>query len=272
MQQAIEGLSHLTVHVTDLDRSEAFYRDVLGLEPVGRDLVADDGPTALLRSESGHMVVLVEVDSVEPFRGNTTSIHHAWYLTPEQHARAVARMKAMGRKIGDTREAFRAMGQKSFDVFDPDGHRYQVQCCGPEACEILKPAGGRIACGRVDDYAVGDVRLFNEGKLFVGRTADGLLALSRWCTHMNGLLQWRPNHWVFYCPYHKATFDRRGRSTSHGALAGLPPMRLHPLEIAADGTIVVDTGVVLLRKSSAEADATPAVPGSRTDVDRFERV
>ena len=34
----VSGFSHLVVDVTDLDRSEAFYRDVLGLEVVGRDL------------------------------------------------------------------------------------------------------------------------------------------------------------------------------------------------------------------------------------------
>lgn len=266
----VVGLSHLTVHVTDLERSEAFYEEVMGLEPVGRDLVADDGPNSTLRTDSGHMVVLVEVDEVEPFRGKTTSVHHAWYLTPEQHANAIARMKAMGEDIADTREAFRAMGQKSFDVYDPDGHRFQVQTVGPEAYEIFKPDRGILDCGNMDDYGLGEVRLFNDGKMFVTRNEDGFLALSRWCTHMNGLVHWQPNHWQFHCPYHRATFNRCGESTSHHPHDSLPPLRIHPLTIDGDGVINVDTDVVLVRKEHSAADATPAEPGAATASERFE--
>lgn len=269
---AIEGLSHLTLHVTDLDRSEAFYRDLLGLAPMGRDLVRDDGPTSVFRTANGQLVVLVEVEGpVEPFRGKTTSIHHAWYLTPESHAAAVARLKALGLPVGDTREAMRAMGQKSFDVFDPDGHRYQVQTVGPEAYTILKPDAGVLDCGHIDDYDEGAVKLFNEGKLFVVRNRDGFLALSRWCTHMNGLLQWKPNHWHFYCPYHKATFDRHGLATGHPPFDTLAPLRLHPIRITADGTLTVDTDVLLVRKAGRADDAVAAAPGAATDTAAFEK-
>lgn len=269
MRQVV-GLSHLTVHVTDLDASEKFYEEIMGLEPMGRDLVCEDGPTSTLRTDSGHLVVLVEVADVEPFRGNTTSIHHAWYLTPEQHAKAIERMKAKGEDIADTREAFRAMGQKSFDVFDPDGHRYQVQTVGPEAYDILKPNRGVVACGHISQYEPGDVRLFNDAKLYVVRGEDGFLALSRWCTHMNGLLQWRPNHWYFFCPYHMATFNRCGESTSHAPYDTLPPLRIHPLSVDGDGIVKVDTDVILVRKKHSAADATPAEPGAATVCKRFE--
>lgn len=264
------GLSHLTVHVTDLARAEKFYEEVMGLEPLGRDLMRDEGPTSTLRSTSGQMVVLVEVDDVEPFRGKTTSVHHAWYLTPEQHEEAVKRMKAQGGKIADTREAFRAMGQKSFDVYDPDGHRYQIQTVGPEAYDILKPNRGVITCGHIDDYSVGDVELFNDAKLYVVRLEEGFLALSRWCTHMNGLVQWTPNHWHFSCPYHLATFNRCGQSTSHHPYETLPPLRLHPLAIDRAGIINVDTDVVLIRERHAAADATPVTPGATTPRERFK--
>jgi catechol 2,3-dioxygenase-like lactoylglutathione lyase family enzyme/nitrite reductase/ring-hydroxylating ferredoxin subunit len=267
---AIEGLSHMTLHVTDLTRSEGFYRDIMGLEPVGRDLVSDDGPTSLFRASSGQLLVLVEMAEVEAFRGKTTSIHHAWYLTPEQHDAAIARMKARGKDISDTREAMRAMGQKSFDVYDPDGHRYQIQTVGPEATVILKPDAGILDCGKIDDYDIGAVRLFNNGKLFVVRREHGFLALSRWCTHMNGLLQWKPNHWHFYCPYHKATFNREGASTSHTPFDTLPPMRLHPIVIDADGILKVDTDVLLIRKQADENDAVPPTPGAASDVSRYE--
>lgn len=258
----VAGLSHLTVHVTDLDRSEAFYRDVLGLESVGRGLVEDDGPTSLLRTEAGHLLLLVEVVAVEPIRGRNTAIHHAWYLTAEQYARAVARIEAHGYGAKDTRAALRAMGEKSFDIFDPDGHRYQVQAVGPEATEVLKPNRGRVQCGHVDDFLPGSVTLFNDGKFYLVRNAQGFLALSRWCTHMNGLVQWRPNHWRFACPYHKASFDRSGKPTSLAPrLKGLSPLRLHPVEILGDGEISVDTDVVVIRTEVRPEDAVPVAPG-----------
>ena len=80
----VSGFSHLVVDVTDLDRSEAFYRDVLGLEVVGRDLVSDVGPNSTLAMNTRHRIVLIQVDKVEPFRPNSSSIHHALWLTAEQ--------------------------------------------------------------------------------------------------------------------------------------------------------------------------------------------
>ena len=71
----IEGFSHLVVQVTDLERSEKFYQDVLGLDVVGRDLVNEEGPNSLLKTNTGQMVLLVQVPEVEPFRPNSNSIH-----------------------------------------------------------------------------------------------------------------------------------------------------------------------------------------------------
>jgi catechol 2,3-dioxygenase-like lactoylglutathione lyase family enzyme len=45
----VDGFSHLVVQVTDLNRSEKFYREVLGLHLVGRDLVNEEGPNLLLK-------------------------------------------------------------------------------------------------------------------------------------------------------------------------------------------------------------------------------
>lgn len=243
----VDGLSHLLVQVTDLDRSEAFYRDVFGFDLVGRDLVAEEGPNSLLKCNSGHMILLVQVEKVQPFRPNSSSIHHAFYLTPEQHQRARERRAAAGHPVSDTRAAFRANGQLSFDVFDPDGHRYQVQSVGPEASVILKAEIGDVICGKVDDFAIGSVTHFEDGQFYLVRHKDGFLALSHWCTHMNGILRWRQNYWSFYCPFHKATFNRKGESTSHRP--NYPPLRLHPVTIASDGTVVVNTNELIHRRS-----------------------
>ncbi|MGE5538878.1 MAG: VOC family protein [Gemmatimonas sp.] len=251
----VDGLSHLLVQVTDLDRSEAFYRDVFGLDVVGRDLVAEEGPNSLLRTNNGHLVLLVQVDKVQPFRPNSSSIHHAFQLTAAQHLAARERRRAAGFEVDDTRAAFRANGQYSFDVFDPDGHRYQVQAVGPEASVVMKADLGKVVCGKADDFAVGSVTHFKDAQFFLVRHAGGFLALSHWCTHMNGVLRWRPEHWSFYCPFHKATFNRKGESTSHRA--GYPALRLHPVTVAADGTVSVDTNELIARRGFDPSQLAP---------------
>lgn len=251
----ISGFSHLVVEVTDLDRSESFYREVFGLDLVGRDLMSDVGPNATLAFNSRHRFVLVQVPATEPFRPNSSSIHHAVWLTPEQFDRAQERLRALGYDIGDNRAQFRALGERSIDVFDPDGHRYQIQSFGPEAMAIITENVGAVACGKVEEYEVGAVKIFMKGKFFVVRHAEGFLALSRWCTHKNGLLTWQREHWRFYCPMHGATYNRKGENIT--LCRDVPPLRMHPLAISADGSITVRPDEVIRRDSFDVSQLTP---------------
>ena len=241
------GLAVVHVQVTDLDRSEKFYQEVLCLDLVGRNLVNEEGPNSLLKMNTGQMVLLVQVPKVEPFRPNTNSIHHAWLLTVEQYKRAQERLKALGYSIEDSRDQFRALGERSMDVFDPDGHRYQVQAHGPEATKIIRASAGKVNCGKIEDFEVGAVTPFSKGMFFLLRMEEGFMALSRWCTHRNGQVNWEKEHWRFYCPLHSATYNRRGEFTGHQQNVG--PLRMHPVTIAEDGSIIVDTSRILVRKS-----------------------
>jgi catechol 2,3-dioxygenase-like lactoylglutathione lyase family enzyme len=257
----IQGFSHLMVEVTDLDRSERFYQELFGLDPVGRDLVNEGRRNALLAMNTRQRVLLVEVDSVTPFRPNSTSIHHAWLLTPEQFDRTEERLKRMGFDTDDSRKDFRAVGERSIDVFDPDGHRYQIQAYGPEAKAVMKEEVGDVVCGNVADYAVGAVKPFMKGRFFLVRLEGGFHALSRWCTHMNGLLAWQQEHWQFYCPMHGATYNRKGECTS--LTRALPALRSHPVAIAEDGTITVRPGEVIERERFDPRQlACPAAAGA----------
>ncbi len=126
------------------------------------------------------------------------------------------------------------MGEYTMDVFDPDGHWYQVQSIGPEAKAIMTENVGEIVCGKVDDYAVGAVKAFVKGKFFLIRHEGGFLALSRWCTHMNGLLTWKQEHWHFHCPMHGAA------------------------SISGDGTITVRPDETVVRNAFDPAQLTSA--------------
>jgi catechol 2,3-dioxygenase-like lactoylglutathione lyase family enzyme len=266
----VNGFSHLVVQVTDLDRSEKFYQEVLGLDPLGRNLVNENGPNAILKTNTGQMVLLIQVPEVQPFRPNSNSIHHAWLLTVEQYKRAQERLKAFAYNIEDSREEFRAMGERSMDIFDPDGHRYQIQAHGPEATKIIKPSAGKVNCGKIDDFAAGSVTAFNKEMFFLVRLNEGFLALSSWCTHRNGRLRWEKEHWRFYCPFHSATYNRRGEFTGH--LENVGPLRLHPVTVAEDGSIIVDTSEILVRQDHSAEHVVPATCGARFCAVDVERV
>ena len=253
----VSGFSHLVVDVTNLERSEKFYQEIFGLDLIGRNLVNEGTRNSLLAMNTRHRVVLYEVPEVQPFRPNSNSVHHAWYLTPEQFDRAEERLKAAGFDIADSRAQFRPLGERNMDIFDPDGHRYQVQVHGPESREVIIEDVGEVVCGNVHDYSVGDVKAFTKGKFFVVRLEDGFIALSRWCTHKNGLLTWKKEHWHFRCPMHGATYNRKGEASSY--CQEVSPLRMHPLTIADDGTIIVRPGEVIQRDAFHPDQVTAAI-------------
>jgi lactoylglutathione lyase len=264
-----EGFSHLVLPVSDLDRSEAFYRDVFGLDLVGRNLVAEQRPNSLLKSDCRQMIVLVQSDHVEIEREGANSTHHAWLLkTPAEYHACIARLKERGFDISDYRAAFRAAGQYSSDLVDPDGHRFQIQTQGPEATDVRIEKKGVVNCGRADDYEIGAVKLFKDQKFFLLRLDDGFLAQSQWCTHQNGLVQWRENFYDFYCMKHGAVYSRRGEAES--VIMDLPPLRLHPVRINADGEVEVDTDRVVLRRDYSPDQVVPAVCGATLCVEKLK--
>ena len=264
-----EGFSHIVLPVSDLDKSEAFYRDIFGLELLGRNLVAEERPNSLLKSDCRQMVVLVQSDNVAIEREGANSTHHAWLLkTPEEYHACIARLKELGYDISDYRAAFRAAGQYSSDIVDPDGHRFQIQTQGPEATEIRVEKKGVINCGPADQYEVGAVKLYKDEKFFLLRVKEGFLALSQWCTHLNGLVQWRDNFYDFYCVKHGAVFSRRGEAES--VIMDLPPLRLHPVAINGKGEVEVDTDRVVLRRNYNPDQIVPPVCGASLNVDKLK--
>lgn len=73
---------------------------------------------------------------------------------------------------------------------------------------------------------------------FIVRDGDTVRGLSRVCTHMGCLLQYRADGSYFQCPCHGALFDLQGRPDSDYGAAILPP--LPPLEVrVARGTVYV---------------------------------
>jgi Rieske Fe-S protein len=209
----------------------------------------------VLQLATGQVIVLVEVEQPQARRPNTAAIHHAFLLTMEQFGEAQTRLAAAGYEIADARAAFRARGEYSFDVADPDDHRWQIQAFGPEQHELLKPDVGVVDCGPAEQFAVGSVTVFRAGNFFLVREKAGFLALSRWCRHANGLTAYQPQHWQFFCAFHGATYNLQGDHTGH--LPGVAPLRQNPVTITPDGRVLVDTDLVIERAADEPPMITP---------------
>src|SRR3954462_14869855 len=75
------GLQHLTAIVADLQRTTAFYRDVLGLALV-REGVNDDDPGVRhfwfgdARGTAGTLMSFMEYPQMEPGKVGVGSVHH----------------------------------------------------------------------------------------------------------------------------------------------------------------------------------------------------
>src|SRR5579871_5502013 len=54
-----DRFSHLALEVTDLDRSEQWYQEVIGADLLGRGLTAEPRPHSVLQMNSGQLLILV---------------------------------------------------------------------------------------------------------------------------------------------------------------------------------------------------------------------
>ncbi len=112
---AVSGVNHVTLAVSDLERSVAFYRDVLGLEPAARwregaylrggelwlALLVDDAVRGGPLPECSHVAFSVEAAELPAFRDR---IEHAGAAIWQEN-----------RTEGD-----------SVYVLDPDGHKLEL--------------------------------------------------------------------------------------------------------------------------------------------------
>lgn len=246
--------SHKTVSVTDLERSERFFGETLGLDFVGRDLWPGEPPNSTFKTQIGQYVVLVQVPEVDPSRAE----HWNFMTTPEDLIKVRERLRALGCSVGDFRDQYRAIGEMSDNYYDPDNQIMQLTAIAPEAYET-PPAGlGKIMAGSIDNFPAGSVTRVPEGRCYIVRTNDGVLAISEVCTHRQGMVQYQPEHYRFFCPIHFNRFDRIGRHLGH--TPGTPPLHVYPIEFV-DGQIVVDTDVSVARTPDEAKKMVPIHEG-----------
>ncbi len=246
---------HVILEVTDLDRSEDFYGGTLGLEPVGRGAFPEDGPNAAFQTGDGQYVVLVQRPTVGV---DGPGVHTNFMVPTEEYHTIYDRLKELGCLVVDHRAEQRSVGEVSTYFNDPDGHRLQITALEPEAFKVPPAMRGKVVAGRIEDFPIGSVTHIKDGKFYLVRLQEGVLAINEVCTHMHCIVTYQQEHYRFYCACHYNKFTRKGEHIGH--TPGVPPLHTYAIEFV-DGQIVVDTDTTHPRFPE-EADQMVPVPAS----------
>jgi catechol 2,3-dioxygenase len=132
-------LGHVVFYVKDLERSLAFYRDLLGFKEVGR--IFNGAAAALTSGRTHHELLLIQVgDAPGPMTGRRRGLYH------------------IGIKVGDSLDELRAakddleragveiegmsdhMVSQSLYLHDPDGNEVEIYVDADESIWKNDPA------------------------------------------------------------------------------------------------------------------------------------
>lgn len=112
--------------------------------------------------------------------------------------------------------------------------------------------GSVIKAGKVSDYKVGDVKVVREGKFYISRLEDGIIALYWKCAHLGCTVPWVPAEDKFHCPCHGSIYERNGQN-----VAGPAPRPLDYMKVEIkNGEIFVDTGKITQRAKHEASHVT----------------
>ena len=126
----LTGLHHLTAIVRDLDRTTAFYRDVLGLTLV-REGSSDDDPDArhfwFAAGEGGpgHLVSFMEYPTLDEGKVGIGTVQHFAFIVESAEEQVAWRDYLNGRGVACTHVMDRGEF-RSIYVRDPDGHVVEI--------------------------------------------------------------------------------------------------------------------------------------------------
>ena len=117
-----QGLVHFTIPVKDLDRSEKFYTEILGLEKLRRN-----AHMVFVRSGPDALVLTYSENPIDPNPGDTHEIHHAFKVTPEEYDRAKTFLASKGIKIfkEEIRDSGTFRGRSAY-FHDPDRNVIEI--------------------------------------------------------------------------------------------------------------------------------------------------
>lgn len=113
--------------------------------------------------------------------------------------------------------------------------------------------GSRIDAGPLANFPVGSVTPFREGKFYLSRLEDGVIALYWRCTHLGCTVPWREDENLFHCPCHGSIYERTGQN-----IAGPAPRPLDYMTVEiVDGRVIANTREIHERPVHLPEHVTP---------------
>lgn len=105
--------------------------------------------------------------------------------------------------------------------------------------------GGIVPASRkAQEIAEGEVVAVREGKYYLTRSADGLMALYWKCVHLGCTVPWNADQGKFICPCHASVYEITGQNIAGPAPR---PLDMMAMQVEPDGTILVNTGQISQR-------------------------
>lgn len=115
--------------------------------------------------------------------------------------------------------------------------------------------GGIVPAPRkAQDLKVGDVVTVRDGKYYLTKTDDGLMALYWKCVHLGCTVPYNAAAGKFMCPCHASVYELSGQNIAGPAPR---PLDMMEIDIQGDGTILVNTGKITERPRHEKAHAKP---------------
>ena len=119
---SVEGVTHWSIPVNDLDEAEAFYGELLGLESAGR--LGNDTMACFVAGD--HNILLCAQRT--PVDGSPPGVHHSFTVTPEVLERACKLFREKNVRVDSL--VYRAKGHftgRELYFFDPSGNRLEFR-------------------------------------------------------------------------------------------------------------------------------------------------
>lgn len=105
---------------------------------------------------------------------------------------------------------------------------------------------------KLSEIKMGEVVTVREGKFYLTRSEEGLMALYWRCVHLGCTVPWNAGQGKFLCPCHGSVYDVTGQN-----VAGPAPRPLDMMEISVKGEeIIVNTGKITQRTAHEAKHAT----------------
>ena len=120
----IQGIHHVAVRVTDLERSIAFYADLFGFAVRTRTTLASGARIAFLALPSGGCELEL-IGGLHDHHAGDGLVHHVAFLVSDVDD-TFARLRDAGASLRDAAPETLASGRRLFSFRGPDGEWLQV--------------------------------------------------------------------------------------------------------------------------------------------------